>query len=83
MTIKSLFTTLSRLAELLDGIQHYVAVLGKWNFDSNITFALPLTRNDLEYCCTSDVKNIFNGYNVVLKYIRFSNRKLTYILLLA
>ena len=30
---------------------HYINVCGKWIFDSNLEFALPLTKASLNYIC--------------------------------
>ena len=37
----------------LGGVHHCVTVVGKCIFDSNFTFALLLTEDNLEYCCIS------------------------------
>ena len=42
------YPTLIRLKYYLDGIQHCVTVVGKRIFYSNFTFALSLTKVDLE-----------------------------------
>ena len=64
------FTALIKFEDFLDGIQHCVIVVGKWIFDSNINFALPLICDDLDYCCTNDdEEKEMNGYKVVLKAI--------------
>ena len=47
-------TNIIQLTDLLGGIQHCVTVIGKWIFDSNIPFALPLTCDNLEHCLTND-----------------------------
>ena len=41
------FPTLIQFTYLLGGIQNYVIYVGKWIFDINITFALPLTYDYL------------------------------------
>ena len=33
-----------------EGIHHCVIVVGKWIFDSDFPFGLPLTKDNLEYC---------------------------------
>ena len=38
------------LKYFIGGIHHCVKVVGKWIFVSNYTFALPLTKDNLEYC---------------------------------
>ena len=67
------FPTLVQLTYFLCGTQHCVTVVDKWIFYSDITFALPLTCEELEYCFTNDneTKGV-NGYNVVSKAIHFS-----------
>ena len=34
--------------------EHCVTIYDKWVFDSNFEFALPLTREALDLCCSSD-----------------------------
>ena len=41
------FQTLIQLNQFLDGIQHYVTVVGKWVFDSNVVFEITLTSEYL------------------------------------
>ena len=61
-----------QLKEFLGDIQQCVTVVGKCIFDSNITFDLPITCNDLDYCCTNYNKTkVMNGFKRVLKAIRF------------
>ena len=48
------FPTLIQLKEFLGGIQDFVTVVGKWVFDSGITFAFTLTIEELYYCSTND-----------------------------
>ena len=43
-------TKLIQLTYFLGGIQHCVTVFGKWIFDSNIPFSLPINCDDMEYC---------------------------------
>ena len=61
----------------IGGIQHCVKVVGNCIFDSNMIFALPLNRDDLEYCCTNDGETkVMNGHKRVLKPIWvFKQRK--------
>ena len=40
----SAYTTLIQLKYHLDGIHHYITVVGKYIFDSSYIFALPLTK---------------------------------------
>ena len=52
-------------------IRHCVTVVGKWIFDSDLPFALPLTKDKLDYCCINDNKTKgMNGYKGILKAIR-------------
>ena len=63
----SMHPKLIQLKDFIGGIHHCVTVVGKWMFDSNFTFALPLTKDNLDYCFINDneTKGI-NGYKVVL-----------------
>ena len=64
--------TLIKLKYLLGGIHHCVTVVGKWILDSNFSFELPLTKENLDYFCINDnEKKGINGYKVLLKAIRF------------
>ena len=49
-----MFQILIQLKEFLGGIQHCFTVVGRWIFDSNIPFSLPLTRDDMDYSCTNN-----------------------------
>ena len=61
------YPTLIYLKYCLGRIHHCVKVVGKWGFDNNFPFALPLTKENLDYCCISDnYKKIINGYKGVL-----------------
>ena len=46
----SSFPKLIQLTSFLCGIHYFVTVFGKQTFNSNIPFALHLTRNNLHYC---------------------------------
>ena len=35
---------------------HAVAIAGKWIFDSNLATALPLTKESLDFCCSTEEK---------------------------
>ena len=62
------YPTLTQLILFSSGIHHCVTVVGKCIFDSNFTFALPLTEENLDYCCMNDDKtNLINGYKGILK----------------
>ena len=50
----STYITLIQLKYYLGGINHCVTGFGKWIFDSNFLFALPLTKNNLDYCFIND-----------------------------
>ena len=66
------YIKLIQLEYSIGGIHHCVIVVGKWIFDSNFTFALPLTKENLYYCWINDNKTKgINGYKVLLESIRF------------
>ena len=70
------FPALIQLKDFLGGIHHCVAVVGKWIFDSNFTFALPLTKENLEYCCINDNETeVMNDYKIVLGSIVFFTKE--------
>ena len=48
------FTILIKLIDFIGGIHHFVTVFGKCIFESDFHFSLPLTQDDLEYCCIND-----------------------------
>jgi hypothetical protein len=63
----SVFPAVFALEAVDGGTQHAVAVVGNLIFDSNCERPLPLTRQSLDYCCSTDTqdglfKNIFRGY---------------------
>ena len=76
------YQKLIQLKDYLDGIHQYVTVVGKWIFDSNFTFVIPLTKECLNYCCVHNNKTkSMSGYKEVLKEIRFfteDNTKVTF-----
>ena len=45
----STYLTLIQLKYSLGGNHHFVTVVGKWIFDINFTFSIPLTKENLEY----------------------------------
>ena len=49
-----MFSTSIKLKCFLTDIQHCVTVVGKWIFDHNINFELPLTREYMDSCCTNE-----------------------------
>ena len=60
------------LKYFLDGIRHCATIFGKLVFDSNFTFVLPLTSENLDYCCINDNEiKVMNGYKGILKPARF------------
>ena len=59
------YPTLMQLKYYLFEIHHCVTVVGKWLFDDNFTFAFPLTKYNLDYCCIID--NETNGTNFCKK----------------
>ena len=71
------YPTLIQLKFYLDSIHNCVTVVVRWVFYSNFPFALPLTKQNLDYFCINDneTKGV-NGYKRVLKEIRFSQKKI-------
>ena len=68
-----LFPTLIKLTYFLGGIQMCVAAVGKYIFDKNIVFVLPLTFDEMGFWCTNnDEPRGSNGCKGWLKGIRFS-----------
>ena len=68
----SIFPALIQLTEFLCGLQLCVISVGKWLFDSNVPFLLPLTYDELDYYCTNDEETkLLNGYKLLFKSIRF------------
>ena len=66
------YPTLLKLTYFLAGIHHCVTVVDEWIFGSTFTFAILLTKDDLEYCLTNENETeLMNGYHVVLKSIVF------------
>ena len=71
------YPTLIQFKDFRGGIHHFVIVVGKWIFDSNFTFALPLTKDNPKYCCINDNKTkVMNVLKPVLKAIFFKNIKI-------
>ena len=67
-----LFPILFQLADFIGGIPNCVRVIVKFIFDRNITLALPLTHDNIEYSCTNDDdKKLINDYKLLLKSVRF------------
>jgi hypothetical protein len=45
---------------------HAISIAGKWIFDSNFERALPLSKESLDLCCSSDSKKCtFEGITCV------------------
>ena len=63
--------TLIQLKDFLSGIHQCVTFFGKWIFDSNLLFLLPLTKDNLDYCFINDHENKMNGYKGLLKTMMF------------
>ena len=64
--------TMLQLGDYLDGIHYCVTVFGNFIFDSNFTFAVPLTKDNLGYCWINDNETkVVNGYKGLLKAITF------------
>jgi hypothetical protein len=52
---------------------HAVAISGKWIFDSNLDYALPLSKDSLDLCCSNDKnKNQFVGVTRVFMLKSFN-----------
>ena len=52
---------------------HCVTLFGKWIFDSNFTKALPLCKEALDLCCSSDaVKDMFDSVVEALKFPHYT-----------
>ena len=67
------YQKLLQLKNVIDGINHYVTVVGKCIFDSNFPFVLPDTKDNLDYCLINEnVTKVMNGYKGLLKAIRFT-----------
>ena len=67
LTDVSKFPTVLKLEADDGGIQHAVTIVGKLLFDSNCPYALPFSKESLDYCCSTDEKagyfsKIFRGY---------------------
>ena len=43
------FTTLIQLGYFFDDTQHCATFVGKWIFDSNVSFEIFFTRDDMDY----------------------------------
>ena len=47
------FKTVVKFPKFIGGIQNCVTVFGKCIFGRNITLVLPLTNDNIDYCCTN------------------------------
>ena len=66
------YPTIFKLKDFLGGINHWVTVVGKWIFDSNFSFEVPLTKENLDYFRINDNETKGNnGYKGVLKTVMF------------
>ena len=62
------YPTLFKLKDFLGGIHHYVTVVGNCSFEINFTFALFITKNELDYYCINNYgTKRMNGCKGVLK----------------
>ena len=48
------YPTLIQMKYFLGGIHHCVPVVGKWIFDGNFPFAIPLDKDHLKYFYIND-----------------------------
>ena len=48
------YPTVCLLLDTAHRKNHYIAVCGKWISDSNLEFALPLTKASLDYICSGN-----------------------------
>ena len=51
------YPTVCFLLDTAHRTDHYITVCGKWIFDSNLKFALPLTKASLNYICSGNDTN--------------------------
>ena len=49
-----LYPTTVQLLGSDDGVGHVVTIVERWIFNATMMHALPLTRNSLDYCCSSE-----------------------------
>ena len=70
MLCLSPFPKLIKLEIFIICFQHLVTLVDMLVFDRNMVFALPLTCNDLDKCCTYDDRTRgMNGYKGIMKAI--------------
>jgi hypothetical protein len=70
LTIISQYPAVVALEAEDGGTQHAITVVGRIIFDSNSERSLPLTKESLDYCCSSDqmegvYKQVYTGYRFV------------------
>ena len=71
------YLTFIKLKYFLGWIHHCVLVVGMWIFDSNVPFELPITKENLYYCCIRDNDTkLLIFYKGVSKAIRFSQNRM-------
>ena len=63
------YPTVCLLLDTAHRIDHSITVCGKWIFDSNFEFSLPLTKSSLNYICFVNDTDEF-AFVVVLHAIR-------------
>ena len=51
-------STTVQLLGLDNGVQHVVAIVGRWILDATMMHALLLTRKCLDYCCSSKKRRV-------------------------
>ena len=72
---QSMYPAVAQLEAADGGVQHAITVVGKLIFDSNCARALPLSKESLDHCCSSDEKS--GSYQRVLHGYRFEEHKMT------
>ena len=59
------------LMEILSGVKHCITIIGKWVFDRNVLFELPINHKYIDnFWIEQDKPNEINGYKGVMKYVR-------------
>ena len=71
------YITFIQFKDFLVRIYHCVTVFGKWVFDSNFPFALPLTKDNFDYCCNNgNNTKLIKVCKGVLKAIRVFKKRM-------
>ena len=71
------YPKLIQLKAFIGGVHNCVTVFGRWIFDSNFPFALPLSKEILDYCWINYYrKKVMNGYRGLLKAFRFNRKRI-------